>query len=148
MFLRSLAYLIEQDEQYPILDVQGTETGQLSVSLTPCNSNGKEILGEFVEDPNELVGKNLGFKVKILAATGLPRRLDEVVALNNSNLLDLFRHGVNTDSMTKKRRLRPKLEETTLVMRMRGFSLFAQSIKLYDVNSIILLKGFSSSLII
>ncbi|KAI6188028.1 putative tRNA N6-adenosine threonylcarbamoyltransferase [Aphelenchoides besseyi] len=77
VFLRSLAYLVEQDEQYPILDVQGSESGQLSVALTPCNSNGKEILGEFVEDPKELVGKNLGFKVKILAALGLPRRVDE-----------------------------------------------------------------------
>lgn len=55
VFLRSLAYLVEQDEQYPILDVQGTETGQLTVGLTPCNSNGKEILGEFVDEPNELV---------------------------------------------------------------------------------------------
>ncbi|KAI6241485.1 putative tRNA N6-adenosine threonylcarbamoyltransferase [Aphelenchoides fujianensis] len=77
VFLRSLAYLVEQDEQYPILDVQGAEAGQLSVALTPCNSNGKEILGEFVEDPKELIGKNLGFKVKILAALGLPRRVDE-----------------------------------------------------------------------
>jgi hypothetical protein len=58
VFLRSLAYLVEQDEQYPILDVQGTEVGQLSVALTPCNSNGKEILGEFVEDPKELVNNS------------------------------------------------------------------------------------------
>ncbi|KAI6176971.1 Kinesin-like protein [Aphelenchoides bicaudatus] len=85
VFLRSLAYLVEQDEQYPILDVQGTETGQLSVALTPCNSNGKEILGEFVDDPKELIGKNLGFKVKILAATGLPRRLDEKPSAKKQN---------------------------------------------------------------
>lgn len=55
VYLRSLAYMVEQDEQYPITDIQGSEIGQLSVALTPCNANGKEILGEFVEDPNEMV---------------------------------------------------------------------------------------------
>uniref|UniRef100_A0A914E3H6 Uncharacterized protein n=1 Tax=Acrobeloides nanus TaxID=290746 RepID=A0A914E3H6_9BILA len=77
VFLQSLAYMIELDEQFPILDFHGTEIGQLSVSLLPCNPSGKEILGEFVENPNEIVGKNLGFKVKILNGMGLPRRIEK-----------------------------------------------------------------------
>ncbi|CAD5214440.1 unnamed protein product [Bursaphelenchus okinawaensis] len=77
VFLRSLAFLVEVEENYPITDIQGSETGQLSVALTPCNANGKEILGEFVEDPTELIGQNLGFKVKILTGLNLPRRVKE-----------------------------------------------------------------------
>ncbi|CAD5220541.1 unnamed protein product [Bursaphelenchus xylophilus] len=77
VYLRSLAFLVEVEENYPINDIQGSEAGQLSVALTPCNANGKEILGEFVEDPMELVGQNLGFKVKILTGLNLPRRVKE-----------------------------------------------------------------------
>lgn len=64
VFLRSLAYMVEQDEQYPITDIQGSETGQLSVALTPCSSTGKEILGEFVEDPSELVSAYLTWNLE------------------------------------------------------------------------------------
>lgn len=56
VFLQSLAYMVELDEQFPILDFNGTEIGQLAVSLVPCNPSGKEILGEYVENPNEMVG--------------------------------------------------------------------------------------------
>ena len=34
------------------------------------------IHSEYVESPEELVGKQLGFKVKILSALGLPRKVD------------------------------------------------------------------------
>ncbi|KAH7700395.1 hypothetical protein AAVH_32485, partial [Aphelenchoides avenae] len=77
VFLQSLAYMVELDEQVPITDIHGSETGQLSVAMRPCSASGKEILGEFVENPRELVGKNLGFKVMILSALGLPRRIDQ-----------------------------------------------------------------------
>ena len=32
--------------QFPIIDIQGAETGQLSVAFMPCNPDGREILGE------------------------------------------------------------------------------------------------------
>lgn len=70
--------MVELDDQFPINDVNGVETGQLSVSLMPCNTVGKEIMGEFVDDPNELINQNLSFKIKILSAMGLPRRIDQV----------------------------------------------------------------------
>uniref|UniRef100_A0AC35FQ69 Kinesin-like protein unc-104 n=1 Tax=Panagrolaimus sp. PS1159 TaxID=55785 RepID=A0AC35FQ69_9BILA len=77
MFLQSLAYMVEAEEQLPIVDFNGTDLGQLSVSLVPCSSSGKEIMGEYLETPNELLNKNLGIKIKILAAMGLPRRIDK-----------------------------------------------------------------------
>ena len=77
MFLRSLAYMVEAEEQLSIVDFNGMDLGQLSVSLVPCSSSGKEILGEYIETPEELLNKNLGIKIKILAAMGLPRRIDK-----------------------------------------------------------------------
>lgn len=64
--LERLAYMLELDDQFPVVDMyggggvddegeSGGGSGQLFVAITPCNPSGKEILGEFVEDPMELV---------------------------------------------------------------------------------------------
>uniref|UniRef100_A0A0M3ILV7 Kinesin-like protein n=1 Tax=Ascaris lumbricoides TaxID=6252 RepID=A0A0M3ILV7_ASCLU len=55
VYLQSLAYLIEHEEQLPIFDFGGQDLGRLTIALTPCTTSGKEILGEYVEDPVELV---------------------------------------------------------------------------------------------
>ncbi|CAI4230337.1 unnamed protein product [Auanema sp. JU1783] len=75
VFLQSLAYLIDSQESFPIVDFSGIEMGQLTVSLTPCSISGREIQGEYVDNPEMLVGKNYGFQVTIVAAFGLPRRI-------------------------------------------------------------------------
>ncbi len=47
------------------------KSGELEVSLTPCDVKGvdideeNEIFNDFVDDPNELIGKELFFKIKI-----------------------------------------------------------------------------------
>ncbi|VDK53767.1 unnamed protein product [Anisakis simplex] len=76
VYLQSLAYLVEHEEQLPIFDFDGQDLGRLDVAIIPSTTAGKDILGEYVEDPIELVGKNLSFKVRIHAAVGLPRRVD------------------------------------------------------------------------
>uniref|UniRef100_A0A7E4V2Q9 Kinesin-like protein n=1 Tax=Panagrellus redivivus TaxID=6233 RepID=A0A7E4V2Q9_PANRE len=76
MFLQSLAYMVEIEEQLPIIDVNGIDVGVLTVAIVPCSPSGKEILGEYIESTNELIGRNLSFKVKTLTAMGLPRRVD------------------------------------------------------------------------
>ncbi len=58
VYLQSLAYMVELEEQLPITDFTGQERGQLSVSLAPCTPQGKEITGEFVDSPRELVNHN------------------------------------------------------------------------------------------
>ncbi len=55
VYLQSLAYMVELDEQLPITDFKGNERGQLSVAVFPCTPQGKEITGEFVDSPDELV---------------------------------------------------------------------------------------------
>lgn len=75
VFLQSLAYLIDVEEQFPIVDLSGQEIGLLTVGLSPCSTSGKELRGEYVENPSQLIGKNIAFKVKIMSAVGLPRRI-------------------------------------------------------------------------
>ncbi|KAK5969079.1 hypothetical protein GCK32_001646 [Trichostrongylus colubriformis] len=77
VFLQPLAYLMDSEETYPIADAQGNELGELSVLLSPCNSAGKELLGEYVDDPKEIIGKSYGFMVRIQSARGLPRRIEK-----------------------------------------------------------------------
>ncbi|XGW16793.1 hypothetical protein V3C99_001881 [Haemonchus contortus] len=77
VFLQPLAYLMDSEETYPIVDVQGNELGELSVMLSPCNPSGKELIGEYVSDPKQTIGKSYGFMVKIQSARGLPRRIEK-----------------------------------------------------------------------
>lgn len=51
----------------------------VQVELLPCTPQGNELKGEFVDSPDELVGKNLAFKVKINNAIGLPRKFTNVI---------------------------------------------------------------------
>ncbi|CAD6188362.1 unnamed protein product [Caenorhabditis auriculariae] len=75
VFLQSLAYLVDCDEQFPIVDFSGNEIGQLSVGLSPCSTTGKDLRGEYVENPSQIVGRNIAFKVKVGKAIGLQRRI-------------------------------------------------------------------------
>ena len=45
--------------------------------IVPCDPKGKEYTeadDKFVENPDDLVGRNIDFKVKIINARGLPSR--------------------------------------------------------------------------
>ncbi len=55
VYLQSLAYMVEVDEQLPITDFKGNERGQLKIVLVPCGEDGREIVGEFVDSPEDLV---------------------------------------------------------------------------------------------
>lgn len=48
----------------------------LQIELVPCNKSGKEFAEDevFVEDPSELVGKEIFFKLKLENGMGLPTR--------------------------------------------------------------------------
>uniref|UniRef100_A0A0N5BDB2 Kinesin-like protein n=1 Tax=Strongyloides papillosus TaxID=174720 RepID=A0A0N5BDB2_STREA len=75
--LKSLTKLIDISNDIPIVDYNGEQVGSLTVSLVPCQMSGKEIIGEFIEKSNEIVGKNIGFKVKIFTAQSLPKRYEK-----------------------------------------------------------------------
>ena len=74
-FLQSLSYGLDFEDKLALTDHRGTEQGQLSIVLTPCEKNGKP-LGEdhFVEDPQDLLNKrestviNLQYYLEIFSA--------------------------------------------------------------------------------
>ncbi|XP_041372207.1 kinesin-like protein KIF28P [Gigantopelta aegis] len=82
-WLQSLAYLIESKEQLEVTDFKGQEVGLLNVECIPCNEKGKEYSENddvFVDDPKELVGKQVCFNMKVLNARGLPNKFTDIYA--------------------------------------------------------------------
>eukprot|EP00002_Diphylleia_rotans_P029124 TRINITY_DN5913_c0_g1_i5.p1 TRINITY_DN5913_c0_g1~~TRINITY_DN5913_c0_g1_i5.p1 ORF type:complete len:883 (-),score=215.53 TRINITY_DN5913_c0_g1_i5:75-2723(-) len=78
VYLQSLSYMIEFDENVDIKDYKGKSEGIIRVKVLPCNAKGVivENFGEdeddlFVENPKELVGKRIDFIIEITHARGL-----------------------------------------------------------------------------
>ncbi|KAK3106540.1 hypothetical protein FSP39_022244 [Pinctada imbricata] len=83
VWLQSMSYLIESNEQLDIIDYKGAECGKMNIEIVPCSSAGKDFTEAddvFVETPKELVGKEVNFKVKITSARGLPKKFTEMYA--------------------------------------------------------------------
>ncbi|XP_013392684.1 kinesin-like protein KIF28P [Lingula anatina] len=83
VWLQSLAYLIELKEQLEITDFRGRQMGIFNLEVVPCNKKGKEYTEAddvFVDDPEELVGKDLHFMVKVNSARGIPARYTDLYA--------------------------------------------------------------------
>ncbi|XP_076324558.1 kinesin-like protein KIF28 isoform X2 [Tachypleus tridentatus] len=77
IFLQPLAFLVEQKEQLEITDFKGTEVGIMNVEVVPCTEDGKEYTEDddvFIDNPSELIGKDLHFMVKIHGCRGLPNK--------------------------------------------------------------------------
>lgn len=77
VYLQSLAYKIELDENLQITDYKGNDEGRLKVQIFPCDSSGNDVLDDFKEDPEELIGQALHFNVRVLDARGLPQRFSK-----------------------------------------------------------------------
>ncbi len=80
VFLQSLAYLLDFDDEVGIVDYkasfrrilskhnqiyfQGSEQGRLNVSLHPCLTNGDILTEEYsIDQPDQLLNKPYNFKV-------------------------------------------------------------------------------------
>lgn len=82
VYLQSLAYGIEVDEMLPITDYKGLEVGHIKVEIIPCNADGvlmDEDSDNFVECPEEMIGKPLAFKIKIEYARGIAAKVSKDV---------------------------------------------------------------------
>ncbi|GFS78922.1 kinesin-like protein KIF28P [Nephila pilipes] len=81
VFLQPLAYMVELKEQLEIVDYKGTEVGIMNIEVIPCTPQGKEYTEHddmFVDNPNELIGKDLHFMVNLLGCRGLPSRFNDI----------------------------------------------------------------------
>jgi len=78
VYLSSLGYKIELEENLAISDYKGTELGHLKVEIEPCNKDGSVLDDDdFLEEPSEMIGGDLNFKVKIPSARGLPQKISK-----------------------------------------------------------------------
>ncbi|XP_069112007.1 kinesin-like protein KIF28 isoform X3 [Argopecten irradians] len=69
VFLQSLSYALDFDDQLMITDYKGQEEGTLTVTVAPCDDKGRPLDEEFfVEDPSELLGKPFYYKVLVREA--------------------------------------------------------------------------------
>ena len=55
VFLQSLAYMVELEENLVITDYKGKEQGHLKVEIHPTDSKGKILEDSFVEKPEDIV---------------------------------------------------------------------------------------------
>ncbi|KAL3831683.1 hypothetical protein ACJMK2_023406 [Sinanodonta woodiana] len=75
--LQSLSYKIDADETLSITNHKGQEQGHMEVEMVPCNEKGQALSeDDFVDDPSELVGNPLHFKIKIKCLRGLPSNIE------------------------------------------------------------------------
>lgn len=77
IYLQSLAYMIEVEESVSITDHKGNEQGRLQIEAYPCDERGNEDIDDFFEEPEEMIGRSLYFKMKIPHARGLPPRFSK-----------------------------------------------------------------------
>eukprot|EP00736_Rhodelphis_marinus_P010497 Rmarinus@m.16130 len=72
LYMSCLAYKLESEEWLKLSDYKGNKEGELYVELNPCSPDGS-LLGEddFVEDPEDMLGKRLDFMVVIKEARGV-----------------------------------------------------------------------------
>jgi len=79
----SLGYLLETEEIVPVQDFKANDVGHLDVKMYPCDTAGNIITDQFIENPKDLIGKDLSVILKIDGAKGLPGRIAESYAQYN-----------------------------------------------------------------
>ena len=56
VYLQSLAYLIDLQENLAITDYKGNDEGHLQVEIMPCDKQWKDLTEDvYVEDPKDMV---------------------------------------------------------------------------------------------
>ena len=66
VFLQSLGYALDFDDQLTITDYKGGDEGQIYVNVTPCHASGKPVDEDsFVDSPDDLKNKPYHFRVSL-----------------------------------------------------------------------------------
>lgn len=72
VYLKALAHLVEIENQFTIVDFEGKPQGSLKLDIYPEGPDGEDL--DYLQSPDEIVGKKVSFRVKIPGATGLPSK--------------------------------------------------------------------------
>ena len=102
--LKCLAYQIGFEESVIITDYEARERGFLQVKIVPLKEDGNPIEDDeeeyFIDEPSELIGKSLTYKLKIIGAKGIPSKLSNDVYCEFKLYLD--DEGSQTESLSSK----------------------------------------------
>lgn len=81
VYLSSLSYLIEIEDDFTVVDHAGNELGNCAVEIWPLTASGAELDedADMVDEPSELIGKSFKFKVKVKQVRGLPPKFKKDV---------------------------------------------------------------------
>uniref|UniRef100_K1S0P1 Kinesin-like protein 6 n=1 Tax=Magallana gigas TaxID=29159 RepID=K1S0P1_MAGGI len=106
--LMSLSHKLDIEETLTVTNYQGKENGHIEIEVMPCTTKGGP-LGEddFLDDPKELVGKELNFKFKINFGRGLPSNMRQSCCkfkfyLDNQYSSTAFVDGMNPEYKFEK----------------------------------------------
>ena len=75
MFVTPFGYLLEHEDQCPIVDLKAREVGQLSIKVIPIDPKTNAQFEDVVEDPKELVGRTVKCEVVVSNCRGLSSRV-------------------------------------------------------------------------
>uniref|UniRef100_H2YJV4 Kinesin-like protein 6 n=1 Tax=Ciona savignyi TaxID=51511 RepID=H2YJV4_CIOSA len=134
LYLQSLAYLMDMEDNVAIRSYRGNEVGLLSIEAQPCSQDGSPLVDECVEDPTELVGQNLQFKIKVKKALDIPDKYDTIwcrykfplgTEWNNSTTISAtVNPEFNYEEMFKAfpvtQQLLDEFENTPVIIQIRG----------------------------
>ncbi|XP_076810506.1 kinesin-like protein KIF28 isoform X2 [Clavelina lepadiformis] len=78
LYVQSLAYLMDTEDNLAIRSFRGTEEGLMSIEALPFSEAGELLVDEYVEEPGELVGKSIQFMINVKKILALPKRYHKV----------------------------------------------------------------------
>ncbi|XP_062427370.1 kinesin-like protein KIF28P [Rhea pennata] len=112
VWLQSLAYCVQLEEQTELLNSEGLEEAVVLVNLSPCSRDGR-ILGEddMVIDPLELLGRRVDFQIRIVECLGVKWLQD---AAGRGIQIGYRVYDLSRSLYTKPiwKNMNPKIEET------------------------------------
>ncbi|KAL5013938.1 hypothetical protein ScPMuIL_008208 [Solemya velum] len=73
--LVGVACMMDMDEKVSIYSYTADQSGFLDVAIVPCSANGGDLEEELeIEDPADMIGMDINFKIRIICAANLPKR--------------------------------------------------------------------------
>ena len=82
-------------EKVAVFDLRGVQTGFVEVEIVPCDKSGQEFQDVddfFIDDPNQLIGTNVYFRLTILGCRSLPTKY-EVIQTNEHTIWSILIAG-------------------------------------------------------
>ncbi|XP_069105023.1 kinesin-like protein KIF28P isoform X2 [Argopecten irradians] len=113
LHLMSLAHAFDIEETLAITDYKGKEMGHVKVTCKPCTKDYKD-LGEddFVDEPNEMIGKDFYFILKLENCRGLPPNIAKSRCKYKHYTDDKFTETNEVESMNPDFNFEKKYKQT------------------------------------